>query len=63
MCFAEANQDHRYDKLIQGADEYLKANQWGENQPADKSDPPRAAAATASTSGPTSRTPASSSTP
>ena len=39
MCFAEANRDHRYDKLIKTADQYLKKTQWGENQGIDKSDP------------------------
>ena len=39
MCFAEANKDHRYDKIIRGADRYLKATQWGEDRGIDKSDP------------------------
>jgi squalene-hopene/tetraprenyl-beta-curcumene cyclase len=39
MCFAEANKDHRYDKIIQAADRYMKANQWGEGRGIDKSDP------------------------
>lgn len=40
MCFAEANKDHRYDKLIKAADKYLKSTQWGgEGQAVDKSDP------------------------
>jgi squalene-hopene/tetraprenyl-beta-curcumene cyclase len=29
MCFAEANKDGRYKKLIEGADRYLKNLQWG----------------------------------
>jgi squalene-hopene/tetraprenyl-beta-curcumene cyclase len=39
MCFVEANKDHRYDKIIQAADRYMKANQWGEGRGIDKSDP------------------------
>ncbi|MGD0897262.1 MAG: prenyltransferase/squalene oxidase repeat-containing protein [Thermoguttaceae bacterium] len=39
MCFAEANKDHRYDKIIKAADGYLKATQWGEGRGIDKSDP------------------------
>jgi squalene-hopene/tetraprenyl-beta-curcumene cyclase len=39
MCLAEANKDHRYDKLIKNADAYLKKSQWGEAQGVDKSDP------------------------
>ncbi|MGA2031695.1 MAG: prenyltransferase/squalene oxidase repeat-containing protein [Thermoguttaceae bacterium] len=40
MCFAEANRDHRYDKTIKNADQYLKDMQWGgKSQPADQSNP------------------------
>jgi squalene-hopene/tetraprenyl-beta-curcumene cyclase len=45
-CFAAANADKRYDKIIKNAEKYLKATQWteaqNENDPAhkiDKSDP------------------------
>ena len=40
VCFHEANRDHRYDKLIKNADQFLKTIQWGgDAQPTDKSDP------------------------
>ena len=33
----EANRDHRYDKLLKKAEQFLKGAQWGsESQPADK---------------------------
>jgi squalene-hopene/tetraprenyl-beta-curcumene cyclase len=38
MCFSEANADHRYDKIIKRADQYIKKMQWGESQGIDKSD-------------------------
>jgi squalene-hopene/tetraprenyl-beta-curcumene cyclase len=39
MCFAEADRDGRYAKLIAGAERFLKANQWAEAQGQDKSSP------------------------
>jgi squalene-hopene/tetraprenyl-beta-curcumene cyclase len=39
MCFAEANRDGRYDKLIHNAEKFLKDNQWGGAQELEKSDP------------------------
>jgi len=39
MCFAEANRNGRYDKLIKNAEKFLKANQWTEAQGQDKSSP------------------------
>ncbi len=40
MCFAAANRHGRYDKLIQGAEKFLKDNQWGgSEQEADRSNP------------------------
>ena len=39
VCFAEANRDGRYDKLIKNAEKFLKANQWAEAQGQDKSSP------------------------
>ena len=39
MCFVEANRDHRYDKVVAAADQFLKQNQWGEKQGLEKSDP------------------------
>ena len=39
MCFAEANRDGRYDKIIKNAEKFLKENQWAEAQGQDKSSP------------------------
>jgi squalene-hopene/tetraprenyl-beta-curcumene cyclase len=39
MCFAEANRDGRYDKLVKNAEKFLKANQWAEAQGQDQSSP------------------------
>jgi squalene-hopene/tetraprenyl-beta-curcumene cyclase len=39
MCFAEANRDGRYDKIIKNAEKFLKANQWAEAQGQDPSNP------------------------
>lgn len=39
LCFAEANGDGRYDRLIRGAEKFLKANQWAEAQGQDKASP------------------------
>ena len=38
MCFAEANRNGRYDKVVKKAEKFLKANQWVEAQGKDKSD-------------------------
>ncbi len=38
MCLTEANADKRYEKLIRGAEKYLKATQWNEEQKKEKSD-------------------------
>jgi len=39
VCFATANGDHRYDKLIKNAEKFLKANQWTEDQGQEPSSP------------------------
>jgi squalene-hopene/tetraprenyl-beta-curcumene cyclase len=39
VCFAEANRDGRYDRLVRGAENFLKANQWAEAQGQDPSSP------------------------
>ena len=39
VCFAEANRDGRYDKIIKNAEKFLKENQWAEAQGQDKSSP------------------------
>jgi len=38
MCFAEANADGRYDKVLKAADKFLKQIQWDESEGAEKSD-------------------------
>ncbi len=39
VCFQDANRDHRYDKLVKKADQYLRSMQYGgDAQPAEKSD-------------------------
>ncbi|MCR4414939.1 MAG: hypothetical protein NUV77_21180, partial [Thermoguttaceae bacterium] len=37
MCFAEANRDGRYDKILKAADKFLKKEQWDEGEGYDKS--------------------------
>lgn len=39
LCFAEANRDHRYDKLIKNADSFLKNHQWTDGQGTEPSNP------------------------
>jgi squalene-hopene/tetraprenyl-beta-curcumene cyclase len=39
VCFAEANRGGRYDKIIENAEKFLKANQWAEGQGQDPSSP------------------------
>jgi squalene-hopene/tetraprenyl-beta-curcumene cyclase len=39
MCFAEANADGRYDKIIKGADAFVKGIQWTEEEDKDAADP------------------------
>ena len=39
VCFAEANRDGRYDKLMKNAEEFLKKNQWTESQGQEPSSP------------------------
>jgi squalene-hopene/tetraprenyl-beta-curcumene cyclase len=39
VCFAEANRDGRYNRLIRNAEKFLKDNQWAEAQGQDKSSP------------------------
>jgi len=39
LCFSEANEDGRYDKIIQKADGFIKGIQWDEDEGKDKSDP------------------------
>jgi squalene-hopene/tetraprenyl-beta-curcumene cyclase len=38
QCFAAANRDKRYDKLLANAEAYVKGIQWGANDGTDKSD-------------------------
>jgi squalene-hopene/tetraprenyl-beta-curcumene cyclase len=38
MCFAEANKDGRYAKLLKDAEAFVKGQQWGTGQPADRAD-------------------------
>lgn len=37
-CFAEANKDHRYDKLIKQCDAFVKSMQWDESKQKEKDD-------------------------
>lgn len=37
MCFAEANRDGRYDRILKAADAFLKKQQWDEGEGHDKS--------------------------
>ena len=37
LCFSEANRDGRYDKLINGADGFIKGIQWDEDEGHDRS--------------------------
>lgn len=39
LCFKEANNDGRYDKLLKGADAFLKGLQWDQEEGKDVSDP------------------------
>jgi len=39
MCFAEANQDGRYEKVIHAADGFLKDIQWDQGENVDRADP------------------------
>ena len=39
MCFAEANRDGRYTKLIKNAEKFLKGEQWDDKMGQDKSSP------------------------
>lgn len=39
LCFAEANQDHRYDELLKRADGFVKGIQWDQGEGKDESDP------------------------
>jgi len=38
LCFTEANADHRYDKILKGAESRLRSLQWDEAKGKDKSD-------------------------
>jgi len=38
LCFSEANKDGRYDKLIAGADRFIKGIQWGDDEHQDETD-------------------------
>ncbi len=38
MCFAEANKDGRYSKLLKTAEAFVKGQQWGTGQPANRAD-------------------------
>jgi squalene-hopene/tetraprenyl-beta-curcumene cyclase len=37
MCFVEANRDHKYDKLIENAEKFLKGLQWDADEGHDES--------------------------
>ena len=39
QCFAAANRDKRYDKLLAGAEAFVKGIQWGANDGTEKSNP------------------------
>ncbi len=39
VCFAEANRDGRYDKLIDNADKFLRGIQWGSDEEHDLTNP------------------------
>jgi len=39
VCFAEANDDGRYDKILKNADKFIKGLQWDEGEGKEKSDP------------------------
>jgi len=39
LAFREANKDHRYDKLLKGADAFIKKDQWDDGEGKSKSDP------------------------
>jgi len=39
MCFAEANKNGRYDKVLQRGDKFVKGLQWTEDEDKDKTDP------------------------
>jgi squalene-hopene/tetraprenyl-beta-curcumene cyclase len=39
VCFAEANRDGRYTKIVRGAEKFLKQNQWGETQGKEPASP------------------------
>jgi len=38
MCFSAANKDGRYTKLLKEAEAFVKGQQWGTGQPADRTD-------------------------
>ncbi len=38
MCFSTANKDGRYAKLLKDAEAFVKGQQWGTGQPADRAD-------------------------
>jgi squalene-hopene/tetraprenyl-beta-curcumene cyclase len=39
LCLKEANRDGRYDKLIKGADKFIRGEQWDEGEGKDITDP------------------------
>lgn len=43
QCFAEANRDKRYDKLLKDAERFVKNLQWGGNVPGKPGDPDKSA--------------------
>ncbi len=38
VCFQEANVDHRYDRIIEDAEKFIRGSQWDENRGKDPSD-------------------------
>lgn len=38
VCFHEANKDHRYDKVVAGAEKFVKKEQWDEDEGKSESD-------------------------
>ena len=62
VCFKEANQNGRYDRIVKNAEKYVKDQQWDEGEGNDKSSVNYGGAATAASPGLICRTPLFSST-
>ena len=59
VCFKEANQDGKYDKILQAADKFVRGGQWDESEGKDRSDLYYGGAGYGGRRGPTCRTPPS----